>query len=152
MTASENKPYVSNYPLLDQWLKKHGAHCLWQMMDSRTRSVEAWQVGTATVIVVAHANQHGWEIFTSLNTLDIAATLADAEQRCRFQTVIVEELPDVHGSYFVLRRVGGGLVEHLEGSNGSIVTFGTPDAARAYATARGWGVVVSETPTTERQS
>ncbi|GMV18629.1 MAG: hypothetical protein AMXMBFR56_68530 [Polyangiaceae bacterium] len=151
-----NEPYVSNYPPLDQWLKKHGARCLWQMLDGpedqRTRAVEAWQVGTTTVIVVVHGNQHGWEIFTSLNTLDIAATLADAEQRCRLQTVIVEELPDVHGSYFVLRRVGGGLVEHLEGSDGPIVTFGTPDAARAYATARGWGVVVSETPTTERQS
>lgn len=148
MTA-KNEPYVSNYPPLDQWLKKHGAHCLWQMMDSRTRSVEAWQVGTATVIVVVHANQHGWEIFTSLNTLDIAATLADAEQRCRPKTVIIEELVDPVGSWFVLRRVGGDLVSHYH--ENEVVEFSTSDAARTYATAHGW-VVVSETPPAERQS
>lgn len=151
MTA-ENEPYVSNYPPLDQWLKKHGAHCLWQMMDGpedrRTRAVEAWVIGTSTAIVVVHRDRHGWEIFTSLNTLDINATLADAEQRCKPINVIIEELLDPHGPYFVLRRVGGDVIA----PNGGAV-FGTTDAARTYATARGWGVVVlSETPTAERQS
>lgn len=139
MTA-KNEPYVSNYPPLDQWLKKHNAHCLWQMMDGpedqRTRAVEAWQVGTAIVIVVVHGNQHGWEIFTSLNTLDIAATLADAEQRCQLQTVIVEELVGPRGRHFALRRVGGRLVQHED----SVVEFRSSDAARTYATARGWSV------------
>jgi hypothetical protein len=97
---SNNEPYVSNYPPLDQWLKKHDAHCLWQLMDGpkdrRTRAVEAWQVRTATVIVVVHRDQHGWELFTSLDTLDIAATLADAEQRCNPPQVIVK-----YGPYFV---------------------------------------------------
>lgn len=151
--TTKNEPHVSNYPPLDQWLKKHDARCLWQLMDGpedrRTRAVEAWQVRTTTVIAVVHRDQHGWELFTTLDTLDIAATLADAEQRCKLQSVIVEEVVDPRGVYFVLRRVDGDLVKYWKGGN-TVRTFGTPDAARAYATARGWGL--SDPTTAERQS
>lgn len=74
----ENKPYVSNYPPLQNFLVKHGAHCMWQLQhgdedeDYGVRAyVEAWIFPKTNriAIIQIHANKMGWEIYTPANTL-----------------------------------------------------------------------------------
>jgi hypothetical protein len=78
-------PYVENYPDLLDWLEKHSARCAWQHFDERHQrhSVEGWLVGPALVIVVVHADRHGWELFTASPNAAIGPTFAfaDAESR-----------------------------------------------------------------------
>ena len=90
---TNNHPYVSNYPPLQTWLDKHDARCMWQrsMQDEDsaqvrdrgypTAYIECWMVNSRPVIIVVHANKHGWEIYTALNDIRTGTTLKDAEQR-----------------------------------------------------------------------
>lgn len=76
--AKGNEPWIRNYPPLQAWLDKHNAHCLWQTRadgramneeEYRPRSyVEGWMVNGRVVVIVVHADKHGWEIHTACRT------------------------------------------------------------------------------------
>jgi hypothetical protein len=83
---TKNKPWVGNYPPLDAWLKKHNGRCMWQLRNGGTEDdpqsyLECWLVNTRPVLIQVHANQHGWSIFTELDSSKIDETLTDAEKR-----------------------------------------------------------------------
>lgn len=82
-TDTSRKPYISNYPVLDEWLRKHGAFCQWQLYDHRheRQSVEGWMFGSTLAIIVVHADGHGWDIFTPCSNTEVVATFDDAEKR-----------------------------------------------------------------------
>jgi hypothetical protein len=75
-----HKPYVSNYPPLQEWLEKHGASCLWQEM-STSQAIEGWLVGQVVAIIVVQSGLRGWDIYTPCRYTEIETTLADAERR-----------------------------------------------------------------------
>lgn len=75
-----DRPWVSNYPVLREWLDRRNAVCMWQNSDAE-QSVEGWAIGAAAFIVVVYARHHGWDIFTSTSSNDVDVTLADAEKR-----------------------------------------------------------------------
>jgi len=83
--ADLDQPWVDNYPALKEWLNKHKAFCQWQLpmgdKDAPQAYVECWQIGNRQVIVLVHAKQGGWNIFTDTNDNRIDATLADATKR-----------------------------------------------------------------------
>jgi hypothetical protein len=90
---NSNKPWVSNYPVLQAWLDNHGARCMWQTpREEKPRNaewdwspqayIECWIVGTRQCILIVYANKGGWNIFTDVNTPRVDETLADAERRC----------------------------------------------------------------------
>lgn len=88
---NENKPWVSNYPPLQAWLKKHDARCLWQrpmQNDPQEESdwaptayIECWQIALRPFIIVVHANKGGWDLYTACESMKISETLEDAEKR-----------------------------------------------------------------------
>lgn len=95
----KSKPYVANYPPLDEWLKKHSGYCQWQIPlgDSSDPSayVEAWMFpGGMIAILVVHANQNGWDIYTPSGEPRIDATLADAAGRLGLGGVAATVLRD----------------------------------------------------------
>jgi len=79
--SDENKPWISNYPPLAEWLAKHEARCMWQKID-RYMSIEAWLIRDVIIIVQVHANKSGWDIFTPNQDPGLEATFTDAEKRC----------------------------------------------------------------------
>jgi hypothetical protein len=91
MTAAKqkqsSKPYVSNYPDLQAFLDRANARCNWQLRlggteDEPTGYVEQWMfAGGKVAVIVIHANGNGWDIFTSADRPEIAATLEDAAVR-----------------------------------------------------------------------
>jgi len=90
-TADKDKPYVDNYPPLKAWLDRHEARCNWQLplggtKDNPTGFVESFMVKDGgEVIVVIHARQLGWNLYTPCHSNGIAATLADADARLRLE-------------------------------------------------------------------
>ena len=68
---------------LDEWLEKIEAYCLWQKRLDSGDTVEGWAYAGNVMIVVRYRKEMGWNVYTSLNTNDIEATLADAEKRLR---------------------------------------------------------------------
>lgn len=87
-----NQPWTANYPPLEAWLREHGHSCMWSVRThkgSDASLVEAWLTkppALGIVIVVTHANRHGWDMYTGTNANNIAETLADAERRLRTLT------------------------------------------------------------------
>jgi hypothetical protein len=82
----EDKPYVENYPPLHAWLKKHGAHCNWQVPIGGARKptayVESWILrGGREVIVVVRARKRGWDIYTPEQSAGVEETLRAVEVR-----------------------------------------------------------------------
>lgn len=81
-----DEPWISNYPPLDAWLKKHDARCMWQIPygdpERPQAYVECWRVGRGSVVVVVRADNHGWDIYSNLNTNSVAESLDDAARRC----------------------------------------------------------------------
>jgi len=81
------RPYVANYPPLNDWLRKHESRCNWQLPlgdpEAPTAYVEShWLAkAKAEVIVVVRANQLGWDLYTPSRDNSIMATLEDAEKR-----------------------------------------------------------------------
>lgn len=109
---TKNKPYVSNYPPLRDWLHKHEAFCQWQLPlgpeDNPNAYVEMWQPSDGwPVVVIAHHNQFGWEIYTSHPTNDIEATLADADARIARRPPAPPPDPNVTTVTVTLKIVGG---------------------------------------------
>lgn len=91
---NDNKPWVSNYPPLAKWLEDNHARCMWQLAsptkpddadeDWEPQSyVECHLVNARPVIVIVHANRQGWNVFSALDTADIAKSLTDLEARVR---------------------------------------------------------------------
>lgn len=94
--STRDKPWVSNYPPLQEWLDKVEAKCQWQIpMQPKptadddyepdwapTAYVECWAVGKGTVIIIVRAEQHGWEIYSALDSNSVQESLADVEKRC----------------------------------------------------------------------
>jgi hypothetical protein len=83
----KNAPYVENYPVLHEWLHKHGTQCMWQAPilgppKHPTAYAECWIFrGGAMVIVTVFDKGRGWDIWTSCGSNKTAETFADAEAR-----------------------------------------------------------------------
>lgn len=87
---TKDKPYTSNYPPLEMWLKKIDARCHSQIPVGDPKKPEAyfemWYVnhptaGSMTFCILVRGKQRGWEIYTPALTNAIDATLLDAERR-----------------------------------------------------------------------
>jgi hypothetical protein len=89
---TSNKPWLSNYPPLKEWLDKHDARCLWQAPQNPQPSdadsdwtpvayVEGWRIRARQFILIVYANKGGWDIFTPADSQIIDASLLDAERR-----------------------------------------------------------------------
>lgn len=81
-----NRAFVSNYPPLDEWLKKHEARCYFQVPvggdpDDPNGYVEQYIINGNFCIVMVWANKNGWELYTAGDSMEIAPTFADAEKR-----------------------------------------------------------------------
>lgn len=83
--AIRNEPGVSSYPPLREWLEKIEARCVWQHMNGapnqRHSAVEMHTANGRVFIVVVHAEQRGWEVYSAADTNQITASLLDAEER-----------------------------------------------------------------------
>lgn len=88
---NSNKPYVSNYPVLQAWLEKHNARCMWQVprepkpddvgYDWAPQAyIECWMV-RRPIIIVIYSNKMGWEMYSALDSAKYADTFEDAEKR-----------------------------------------------------------------------
>ena len=87
LVPMQRRAYLSNYTLLREWLEKHEAKIQSEQELSNTSLVnpdvlQFWLIGSALVIVILRAEGHGWAIYTEAQTIEIPATLADAEARC----------------------------------------------------------------------
>lgn len=83
---NKNKPWVSNYPPLHDFLREIDARCDWQIPYGPARAptmyVEQWRApGAAPFIIVVYADQHGWNIFTATLSEKIDATIEDVKRR-----------------------------------------------------------------------
>ena len=82
---TSQKPWVANYPPLQEWLQKIHAQCLEQIPLGENPDlsgyVERWQANARTFLVIVRARRMGWDILTPCYSNEIAATLADAEKR-----------------------------------------------------------------------
>jgi hypothetical protein len=83
---NRNKPWVSNYPSLRNWLDRIGARCMEQnpVGNARTPSayLERWMMPAGrSFIVEVRGNSMGWNIYTDADTPHIDLTIADAEKR-----------------------------------------------------------------------
>lgn len=72
-------------PTLDEWLQRRGARFLWRMAGT-DKAIEGWSIGARSFVVIVYAKDRrgvggGWDIMTSCDSIDIDATLADAEAR-----------------------------------------------------------------------
>lgn len=88
MRKNADKPWVANYPPLQEWLQSRNAQCAWQrpITDDPEAPgsgyIEMWLVGSAQVIVLVRSHQMGWDLFTSCPDGSIVATFNDADARC----------------------------------------------------------------------
>lgn len=77
-----DEPRLDNYPTLEAWLTDINARCLWQAdVESSMRSVEAWTANGNMFVIVMYECRRGFNIFTALDSINIADTFADAERR-----------------------------------------------------------------------
>lgn len=77
---TNNKPYTSNYPVLERWLEKNAQVCQWQIKLPHA-AVECWLVNGRPVIIIVYANRMGWDVYTALDTNKIEESLMNAESR-----------------------------------------------------------------------
>jgi hypothetical protein len=76
-----NEPWISNYPPLAEWLRNGNAICDWQVRRGRSPNfvmIEGWSLNGYTFIVEVQGGLRGWNVYTSLPSNNITATLADA--------------------------------------------------------------------------
>jgi hypothetical protein len=87
MEKHKDKPWVSNYPPLRDFLADNDARCNWQLRLGGTEDepmgfVEQHVFPNGRIaIVVVHARQMGWEIFTPGTSMKVDETLVDAAAR-----------------------------------------------------------------------
>jgi hypothetical protein len=65
---------------LEDWLEKHHATRLWSAKIA-TGELSCYVINANAFLVTRHAKDHGWDIFTSCGSIEVADTLADAEAR-----------------------------------------------------------------------
>lgn len=89
--AKLDEPWVSNYPPLDQWLKRVGARCVHQMpvgyKERPEAYIEMWEARGRMFSLFVFAGRRGWDVFSGITTNDIRETLEDLEQRLGITTV-----------------------------------------------------------------
>jgi hypothetical protein len=85
--SDDRKPWTSNYPELEQFLKEHECQCQWQLpfgppSDPRAY-VECYTMphAEANFIVQVWADKSGWDVYTPCRDVKIEATLADLKVR-----------------------------------------------------------------------
>lgn len=135
-----DKPYVENYPPLHTWLREHEARCDWQLPLGGTPAddeheanpnayVECWRLPTGHTFVVV-VTKHGWDVFTSAGTNDVAATLADANLRLclRSDDAAGIDLKSLEAIKLVIGRVDQALA--VLGAHGLIEKLVTVGAVR----------------------
>lgn len=81
-----DKPWISNYPPLQEWLNKIEARCAEQIPVGGGRNpisyLEKWITPSGRVFLVeVRAYNRGWDIFTASDSNMINETLTDAESR-----------------------------------------------------------------------
>ena len=85
MTASKDKPYVSNYPPLRDWLNEHDARCAYQLPIGDKKDpqayLELYLIDGVEVVVLVHRKGNGWNLFTPSANSVIVETLTDADAR-----------------------------------------------------------------------
>lgn len=79
--AKKSLPSAADYPPLEAWLTEHNAREAWHAVAPQGAAVACYVVGTSTVIALLRPVPRGWDLYTALDTIDIAATLADAHAR-----------------------------------------------------------------------
>ncbi len=88
MKNNASKPWVSNYPPLQEWLRKTDAVCHEQIPVGKARApvayLEKWVMpnGRAFILEI-RANRMGWDIYTAAATGMVAETLEDADRRLK---------------------------------------------------------------------
>lgn len=90
MKDTRNKPWVSNYPPLKDWLDKINAWCIEQTPIGNTQNpVAYWEKWCTpngrTFIVEVRYNALGWNVFTDSGSSMISETLDDAEIRLKIR-------------------------------------------------------------------
>lgn len=81
----------ANYPELETWLDKHNARFGYRLNPSGPAGVgmpaiEGWRIGASIVLITFYCAtdkqpRGGWDLYTAGDSLDVAKTLADAEDR-----------------------------------------------------------------------
>lgn len=109
-----DKPYTENYPPLRDWLRQIGARCDWQVPLGNAKApvayVEQWQApGARSFIVIVHARQHGWNIYTDCGDNSIGATLIDAAARIGLGVTNAADLAAVLETQQVAQGLANGL-------------------------------------------
>ncbi len=88
----DDKPWIANYPPLDEWLRKNDARCDWQMKlgkGAHASMLEQWRMpGSLPFIILVLAGQHGWEIYTPCHENNVEKTLEDTKKRIYAGTVV----------------------------------------------------------------
>jgi hypothetical protein len=83
MMKIKDKPYMTNYPELYDWVNEHEGRCTWQLPlgneDEPTAFVEHWRFPNgAAAIITVQANQNGWSIFPEIQTMQTKQCLDEA--------------------------------------------------------------------------
>jgi hypothetical protein len=83
--SDKSKPYVDNYPVLRDWLRKNEAKCDWQLSlgseEEPSAFVESYSVRGRQFLIMVYSNHGGWDIYTSGASSRIDETLDDANKR-----------------------------------------------------------------------
>lgn len=77
---NDNKPWITNYPTLHDWLDKIDAQCMWQK-TGKDFYVEGWRANGRAFVLVVYGNKMGWHIYTEGDSGRVDETLSDAEKR-----------------------------------------------------------------------
>lgn len=83
--GNSDKPYISNYSPLKEWLDRIDARCMRQIPvgDPKHPSayLEMWMAASRVFVVEVRSNKNGWNIYTGADTNRADETFADAEAR-----------------------------------------------------------------------
>ncbi len=74
-------PTATDHPTLAEWLKRVEARLVWAALNDASATVEQWRLPDGRAFLIIVYPNHGWEIFTPLDTVAIDATLRDAARR-----------------------------------------------------------------------
>ena len=84
---TKDKPWTSNYPPLETWLRNMDARCNYQLPlggepEEPNAYVESWSLPNGRdFLIVVQGGRRGWDVYTAPDTNDAANTLADATIR-----------------------------------------------------------------------
>ena len=85
VATSKDKPYVSNYPPLRDWLDERNARCSYQLPIGDKKDplayLELYLINGVEVVVLVYGHGNGWNLFTPSATGKIDETFVDADAR-----------------------------------------------------------------------